>query len=143
MSNLEQEYTIKHIELIQNVVDRHAQNSFLLRGWSVTLFSIILVFVGTIGLNPSLVYFSLIPIICFWYLDAYYLRQERLYRTLYETVVEDLRNGSSTVELLDLSTAKFDKNIPSTLALAFSRTVILIPLSAIILCVAVSLILTV
>ncbi len=31
----------KHLELIQAVVDRHARSSFLLKGWSVTLVSAI------------------------------------------------------------------------------------------------------
>lgn len=56
---------LKHLELIQGVINRLAGNSFYMKGWAVVLLSALLVLV-------------------FWGLDAYFLWQERLYRVLYD-----------------------------------------------------------
>lgn len=77
--------TIKHLELIQSVINRMAQVSFILKGWTVTL----LVGLFAVAANSAdwgFMLFSLAPICVFWGLDAYYLRQERLFRCLYDAV---------------------------------------------------------
>lgn len=79
------ENKIKHLEMIQDVINRMASNSFLLKGWAVTLVS------GIFALSAKdtdKLYFLVgyIPVIIFWGLDSYYLLQERLYRSLYEKV---------------------------------------------------------
>ncbi|MGB4610729.1 MAG: hypothetical protein WBH77_08940 [Saccharofermentanales bacterium] len=76
---------IKHLELIQAVINRMANNSFMLKGWAVTLVAGIFVLAGK---DTDKLYFlvAYIPVIVFWWLDSYYLLQERLYRALYEKV---------------------------------------------------------
>ena len=79
------EEKMKHLELIQGVINRMAHCSFLLKGWSVILVS------GLFALavkeaNPLFVYLAYLPVIAFWILDGYYLYQERLYRKLYGEV---------------------------------------------------------
>ena len=79
------ESKLKHLELIQGVINRMAFNSFMLKGWSVVLVSALLVLVSRhTGGNWALV--GLLPTLVFWGLDAYFLRQERLYRALYDHV---------------------------------------------------------
>lgn len=79
------ESKLKHLELVQAVISRMANNSFMLKGWAVTLISGIFVLSGK---DTDKLYFlvAYIPIIIFWGLDAYYLLQERLYRSLYDKV---------------------------------------------------------
>lgn len=79
------ENKIKHLEMIQGVINRMAGNSFALKGWAVTLVAGIFVLAGK---DTDKLYFlvAYIPVIVFWWLDAYYLLQERLYRSLYEKV---------------------------------------------------------
>lgn len=79
------EKKLKHLEMIQGVINRMASNSFALKGWAVTLVAGIFVLAGK---DTDKMYFlvAYIPIIVFWWLDAYYLLQERLYRSLYEKV---------------------------------------------------------
>ncbi|MDD6211530.1 MAG: hypothetical protein PUB22_00020 [Clostridiales bacterium] len=79
------ENKIKHLEMIQGVITRMASNSFALKGWAVTLVAGIFALAGK---DVDKIYFlvAYIPIIVFWGLDSYYLMQERLYRSLYETV---------------------------------------------------------
>ena len=76
---------IKHLELIQGVINRMASNSFLLKGWSVVLVSAVLVLVSRHG-GSRWALIGLIPTLVFWGLDGYFLHQERLYRALYDHV---------------------------------------------------------
>ena len=74
-----------HLEMIQGVINRLSHNSFLLKGWTVALISALFV-LGVESESSSLVYFTYFPPIVFWCLDAYFLRQERLFRALYNHV---------------------------------------------------------
>lgn len=76
---------IAHLEMIQGVVNRLANSSFLMKGWTVILVSALFALSAT----GSRVYFILLayfPVIAFWGLDGYYLWQERLFRKLYDKV---------------------------------------------------------
>ncbi|MBG9546948.1 hypothetical protein [Cytobacillus firmus] len=80
------EEKMKHLEMIQNVITRMASNSFLLRGWTVTLVVGLLAFANIKEMNIDFMFLALIPILFFWVLDAYYLNEERKYVKLYEHV---------------------------------------------------------
>lgn len=76
---------VEHLRLIQGVINRMAQVSFILKGWSVTM--VVAMFgVAANTSTPWLGLLTLIPSLLFGGLDAYYLRQERLFRCLYERV---------------------------------------------------------
>ena len=76
---------LKHLELVQGVMNRMASNSFMLKGWAVTLVAGIFALAGK---DTDKLYFlvAYVPVIVFWGLDAYYLLQEKLYRSLYDKV---------------------------------------------------------
>lgn len=74
----------KHLELIQAVITRMAQNSFLIRGWSVTLVSALFALAAK-DADQRFVLVSYFPCVLFWCLDAYYLSQERRFRSLYDS----------------------------------------------------------
>ena len=59
-----------------------AGNSFLIRGWSVTLVSALFALAAK-DADRSFVVVSYFPCAMFWCLDAYYLSQERRFRSLY------------------------------------------------------------
>jgi hypothetical protein len=75
----------KHLELIQAIITRMAGNSFLIRGWSVTLVSALFALAAKDS-DRSFVVVSYFPCVMFWVLDAYYLSQERKFRSLYDSV---------------------------------------------------------
>ena len=76
----------KHLELVQDVVERHARTSFVLKGWSVTLVAAVFL-LAVRGAEPTVAMAAgILPALTFWGLDAYYLRQERMYRALYDHV---------------------------------------------------------
>lgn len=108
----------KHLEFIQNVVTRMAQNSYLLKGWTVTLVA------ATFALSLSvtnilLLAVALLPTIAFAILDAYYLRQERLFRTLYDKV----RRNPDSVEAFSLNTSPYSRNVDSIERIIFSVSI--------------------
>jgi hypothetical protein len=75
----------KHLEMIQSVIERMGNNSFLIKGWSITLVSAIFV-VAFQGKDKIIAIWTLFPAIIFWLLDGFYLWQERLLRCLYDHV---------------------------------------------------------
>ena len=79
------ESKLKHLELIQGVINRMASNSFRLKGWGVVLVSALLVLVVREDKN-ELALIGLFPVVVFWGLDAYFLCQERRYIALYNHV---------------------------------------------------------
>jgi len=74
-----------HLEMIQGVVNRLAQDSFLLKGWSVVLVSALFALAANSS-SQYIVYLAYFPAIAFWILDGYFLWQERLFRALYDKV---------------------------------------------------------
>ena len=81
------ERIVKHLEFIQGVVNRLGRNSFLLKGWSMTvLVAGSLLMVRLRPDEPLLAMTLLLPVIGFWLLDAYFLWQERLFRDEYNRV---------------------------------------------------------
>ena len=82
-----QEKVIRHLEMIQKIIDRMGRNSFLLKGWSVVLVSASIWLIAKNDQMPgNIQYVSLFAVGWFWILDGYFLRQERLFRRLYEKV---------------------------------------------------------
>ena len=74
-----------HLEMIQGVINRLAQNSFHLKGWSVVLVSALFALAAN-DTNQCFVYLAYMPAIAFWILDGYFLWQERLFGALYDRV---------------------------------------------------------
>ena len=79
------ENKVKHLEMIQGVINRMANNSFLLKGWSVILVSALFALAAKDS-NKRYIYLAYLPTVAFWILDGYFLWQERLYRKLYDKV---------------------------------------------------------
>ncbi|MFI2378132.1 hypothetical protein ACH5AO_24195 [Streptomyces sp. NPDC018964] len=80
------EQELKHLELLQSVISRLGSNSFVVKGWSITLSGVL---IAVADRSPAWkpVTVTVAVAVGFWLLDGYYLRQERLFRTLYEKVV--------------------------------------------------------
>src|SRR5262245_24139507 len=79
------EQRLEHLKMIQKAIDRMAQNSFLLKGWSVTLATGMLA-VAVEKDKGAFAILALAPAAALWGLDAFYLRQERLFRGLHTEV---------------------------------------------------------
>ena len=75
----------KHLEFIQTVINRMASNSFLFKGWSITIIAGVSAFAAKDS-NPALMIVPIVATLLFWAVDAYYLMLERAFRDLYATV---------------------------------------------------------
>ena len=76
----------KHLEIMQSVIQRMAENSRSCKVWCVTLVSAILVLVARIE-NADHALIALAPALLFYVLDAYYLALERRFRNSYNAFV--------------------------------------------------------
>ena len=91
---------IKHLEFVQNVITRMNADSFQLKGWMITIVSALLALYAN-SEKVLYVFVAVVPSIVFWCLDAYYLKQETLYRKLYQ----DIANNKG-VEPFDMNTGR-------------------------------------
>lgn len=66
-------------------VNRMASNLFLLKGWTVTLIAALFALAAK-DAKPAYALIAYIPAFMFWLLDAYFLSQERRFRSLYDHV---------------------------------------------------------
>jgi hypothetical protein len=76
---------IKHLEFIQAAINRMAGNSFLLKGWTVTLTGGLLALTFK-QIDRRYVLISLVVLLMFWSLDGYYLSHERRFVALFNAV---------------------------------------------------------
>lgn len=73
----------KHLEFIQAVVARLANSSSAAKGWSLTVATATFGFSATRA-EPFVANIGIVVVGVFALLDSYYLREERLFRRLYE-----------------------------------------------------------
>ena len=78
---------LKHLEIIQGVINRMASNSFVFKGWSITIIAGITAFAAK-DTNKKLIVVSMIASVLFWGVDSYYLMLERSFRNLYKKVAK-------------------------------------------------------
>lgn len=127
----EDDLRLRHLADVQAVITRMSQNSFIVRGWSVTLVSVVFAILGTrSGGSRMLALFALVPALIFWGLDTYYLRQERRFRCLYAAVARQLSDDGRTVEpvpLFDMEARRYVTAEPRFVATLFTGHVIAIP----------------
>ena len=111
----------KDIDLIQNCINRMAQNSFLIKGWALTVVTIVLALSEKLIDTIYLCLVLLIPLVAFWYLDAFFLHTERMYRKMYEWVL-DARHKEDYSHLYDLNPHRFKEQVDSRCKIMWSVT---------------------
>ncbi|MEV4134486.1 hypothetical protein AB0J72_20235 [Dactylosporangium sp. NPDC049742] len=97
---------IKHLEFLQGVIDRMSTMSFLVKGWLVTMTTALLAVSAERG-SWLVGVSALLPLIAFWGVDGFLLRQERLYRRLYDAV----RRAEDDVEPLSMNATRYRSRI--------------------------------
>jgi hypothetical protein len=76
---------MKEAEIIQAIIKRESSESFLIKGWTVSLIVATLILQG----QKMHIMISFIPLISFWFLDAHFLQTIRRYKVLYRWVIEN------------------------------------------------------
>lgn len=84
---------VKHLEFLQSNIARMNQCSFQMKGWAIAIVSALLaVYAATIDEsgqgNMAFLFVAMFPTIIFWFLDSYYLTQERKFRGIYNDVAK-------------------------------------------------------
>jgi len=109
-------FLMKEIDTIQSTIRRMSSNSFLMKGWTITLVVVALLLKGT----EEQACIAFIPLLVFWFLDSYFLWQERMYRKLYDWVIT---NRLQTDEyLFDMNAYRFKDEVDSQYRIMFSKT---------------------
>ncbi len=95
MSN---EEIFKEIDLIQGCINRMAHNSFLVKGWALGVFAGVTAITKGENLNDTILFIctTIVPFICFWVLDAFFLQTERKYRKMYEERLAKRKDGDAS-----------------------------------------------
>lgn len=114
-------YELETIGTIQHIINRMATNSIIIKGWTLAVLGIILLLSGT--WYQALI--AVFAVLIFWYLDAYFLRQKKTYRVLYDEIVDNKLNIGD--EFFDIRTARYEAGIevPRSSKLMLSKTLLI------------------
>jgi len=118
--DIKNEDKVKHLEMIQGVISRMAGNSFLLKGWAVLLVSALFALAAK-DTQILFIFLAYFPAFTFWILDGYYLRQERLFRALYDKV----RAMSEPDIDFSMDTSTVSAGVDSWAGVMFSSTLVI------------------
>ncbi|WP_033746154.1 hypothetical protein [Helicobacter pylori] len=119
---------IEELKILQGVINRMAQNSLECKKWTLALS------VGVLSLKIEAIsnFYGLcvlgVLLLCFYLLDAYYLKQERLFREQYQWLIKNRLKTDErlfealpvqkTCQLTQLLSAMFSVSLFPYLALA-------------------------
>lgn len=78
---------LQHLQFIQGAISRMATNSFLFKGWAITIAAGLAGFAAA-DTKAALMMIALVSTVLFWGLDGYYLWLERGFVKLHEQVAE-------------------------------------------------------
>jgi len=116
------EILFKEIDIIQSIINRMWTNSFTIKGWAVMLV------VWVIALDKfnqdnylGLLAMALVAILILWWLDSYFLQQERLYRKLYKWVIDN--RETSDQYLFDMNPERLFRKEDCIVFVFFSKTI--------------------
>ena len=113
-----------HLQILQGVIQRMAENSRACKVWCVTLVSAILVLVARTGeANHALI--ALAPAVLFLVLDSYYLGLERAFRSSYTSFVSKIHGESVSTD--DLYSVNASGSIPRHFFWALFRSISILP----------------
>ena len=102
---------IAYLGFIQNVINRMGSNSFLVKGFAITLIS------ALVATSHGKYFFIFILTILFWIIDTYYLYQERLFRNLYKNVI----NGIEPDDSFSMDAQKYKNGVDDFLSVMISN----------------------
>ena len=114
----------KHLEIMQGVIGRMAENSRSCKVWCVTLVAATLVLVARTG-EPRHALVALAPTTLFYVLDAYYLMLEKRFRNSYNCFVDKVH--SADVAKADLYSVAGTGSKICTMLRAMSLSISVLP----------------
>jgi len=111
---------IKHLEMIQDTIKRMSSNSFFIKGWTVTLVSALIALLIRES-KMTYLYIIILPLITFWSLDGYFLREEKLYRCLYDDIC-----GNKAEDInFSMDTSIYGDRVNNWISVCFTNTLVM------------------
>jgi hypothetical protein len=105
-----------HLNLLQGIINRLANNSASCKTWCLTLVGALVSLAGATHV-PGIITFALVPVVIFGFMDTMYLAQETAYRGLYRRTVNRIRDRSYGLgDVYEASTPLGFYNVCSALA---------------------------
>lgn len=106
MEDCKEQQKQQHLEFIQNVVNRMNTNSFQLKELTVLIITACLAIYAS-DKNIWMILVPILPTAVFWYIDAYYLLQERKFRAMYDDVAGVTNPPINQVKLYQMSVREY------------------------------------
>lgn len=105
-----------HLGMLQSVISRMAQNSANAKTWSISIAAAM----GALSIHGSMRdgWIATLPVLTFWYLDSYYLRQEKLFRALFQAAAD------RRITLFSMDTGPFKPTTQGILKSSTSITIL-------------------
>jgi hypothetical protein len=94
-----------------------ANNSFLIKGWAVTL-NVAILSLSKDDIDSKIISITIFLTLLFWILDAYFLKQERIFRQRYDEV----RIQSENEIDFSMEPISNQNSITNYFVVAFSKT---------------------
>ncbi len=111
----------QHLEFIQNVITRMNTNSFQIKGMAITIVSALIAIYASTS-NVSFIFLGIAPTLLFWFLDSYYLQQERKFRGVYNNVAG--LKSDVDIKLYEMPIQKFQGGQYCFSNVFFSKTIV-------------------
>lgn len=96
-----------YISLIEEIIKRMANNTFIIKGWAITVISALLTLGTSLKINFSIYIIIIVIDVAFCFLDCFYLRQERLYRNLYSYVIKCSKDENEQIDYYNLNASLY------------------------------------
>jgi hypothetical protein len=118
---------VKHLEMIQSIINRLAGNSFLIKGWFLTISLAEIGFYISNSKKQFIVALIIFNALVFWVFDSFYLSAERKFRCLFK----DVANPSKNLKAFTMDRSKYKGQKYSVTGAMFSFPTWLIYVSSI------------
>ena len=116
------ENKIKHLEFLQNIITRMNTNSFQIKTFAITITAgLLAIFAST--KHESMIWAGIFGVLLFWFLDSYYLQQERKFKGIYNNV-SGLKNDHK-IKDFEMPIDRFVGGEFNYWRVFFSRTILL------------------
>jgi len=106
------------VKIVQDIIKRMASNSFSIKAWTVTLIVATLLIRG----NTNHIFIAFIPLFAFWFLDAYYLQQERIFRKIHNWIIDYRLTHDD--KLFNINPNKFKNDVDSVFKIMVSISIL-------------------
>ena len=102
-----------HLSIMQDIIQRMAENSRSCKTWCITIVSAVLVLVARLE-QPYYPLIAIVPTVLFLFLDTYYLALEKHFRDSHKEFVEKLQAADK-----DISSDLYVIDLPDKIRLVF------------------------